>query len=488
MTSLADVDLPRARFVARALVDVGRPMIDRAWGYLVGWQSLERARVPPQLRRELLPTKFLPTETEALIRIRKWAATRSLILVVASGVGLGKSFAAGDWLNTCRQSGRSIAWLSAASLAKLPLDRDPKREADRSIVVLGDEERRALDAYALVIDDIGAGSLGPFMLSRIKGLIFEREAAGRRTLILLNEAKVGATSLLESLFDDRLTDRMTAGGGSTIHLKGSKSMRSKPAEDDLTSDGRGRAWFAAANLIELVGCVDGRDGSAWSPGQARHVLDPIFGERLEAALVQAANSPTDEWLTEAETVRRSLGVDANLVSRAAFDCEDRDRVLRSDSAFAPVKLDGQRGEVVSTFAFLDRLREDVDTDRRRSARESEREDSRRAERIQSVGQLVGSRPAAPRIAKIVEALPDGERARLASIGFRVIYSSALDEFEVRYKAQGDQSGSELSAVEKKHGRLKASTLTEREGWAIAAELAAVNALSQGRAEAERATG
>jgi hypothetical protein len=484
MTALADVDLPGSRFVARALVELGRPTIDRAWAYITGWAALERAQVPAKLRRELLARKFVATETSALVEMRRWSTSGSRAPhVQCAGMGVGKSFAGATWLLDCWRRKRSIAWLSAPSLAKLPLDRDKKRDEDRGVAILADEERRALEVWALVIDDLGGGSLNSLLLSRLKGLLFEREAADRPTMLLLNASGADAEAGVARLIEPRLLDRMAAGGGGVVYLSDSASLRrSGSDEDDLPADGRGKAWHAATNLIDAIGCMDDRDGSSWAPGQSRPIIDPVFGGRLEAAFAQLP-----DWLGEAEAVCRIVGADVLKVQRLAFDLADQDLRLRGIMAFDPVTLDGGRGSVTSTFGFLDRLREDVSGDRKHDTSERERlrvdpDYLRRTGEIQSTGQMLGARPR-PTSSKYAAELPDGARARLAAQGVTVRFSSALQEFEVRYKQSKavekirDGGGRDRGDLEKKHGRLLGTAMSEREAWGLAFEIMGTNALT-----------
>lgn len=452
---LADLDLPNIRFVARAIVEIGRPTINRAWSYLTTWTSLDKARVPPKMRRELLGAKFIEAETKALEVTRAWSERGSTApLVICGDVGVGKSFAGASWLLDCRSRGRSIAWVSANELAKLTLSRDHKREADREITILADEERRMSEAWALVLDDVGSGQLNGFVLGQLKSMLIERDAADRPTLVLLNEPKAAGREWTKTHLDIRLVDRMRAGGGGTVYLDGKKSLRGEPAEDDLEPDGRGRAWRAAANLIELVGRDDEHDRS-----------NPIYGGRLEATCVQG-----EDGLGAAEAVRRRVGADPIAVQRRAFELADEDLRLRG---------------IVLEDPFLDQLRDRILGGQLydMSERERLRVDPsyiRRAGEIQSSDQIL-ERRAAPE-SRTVLALADGERAKLAAFGVTVIFASAANQFEARYKSKtasadrkksSDDGADRRSAAERKHGRLLGAAKTEREAWHIAANAFAI---------------
>jgi hypothetical protein len=454
---LSDLDLPNIRFVARAIVELGRPTIDRAWAYMTTWSSLEKAKVPPKLRRELLGSKLVETQTKALDATRKWSGKGSTApLVICGDVGVGKSFAGASWLLDCRSRGRSIAWVSANELAKLPLSRDHKREADRAIATLADEERRMSEAWALVLDDVGSGQLNGFVFGQLKSMLIERDAADRPTLVLLNEKAGAGRQWVDANMDTRLIDRMRAGGGGAVFLEGKKSLRAAADEDDLEQDGRGRAWRAAANLIELVGRDDEHDRA-----------NPIYGGRLEAACVHG-----EDGLVAAEAVRRRVGADPLAVQRRSFELADEDLRLRGIVLDAP---------------FLDQLRDRILDEGKHNASERERlrvdpDYLRRAGEIQSTDQMLGDRPV-PMKSKYMAELPDGARARLAAQGVTVRFSSALQEFEVRYKQSkavekiSDRGGRDRGDLEKKHGRLLGTAMSEREAWCLAVEIMGTNALT-----------
>lgn len=473
MTTLLELDTPNSRFVARALVELGKSTIDRAWAYLTGWTALDRARVPAKHRRELLRSKFVAAETQALTEVRRWSTSRSgEPLFVIGGVGTGKSFAGAEWLLGCHRARRTILWLSASSLAAIRFDRDKKREQDRDVTTLADEKDRALEPWALVLDDIGSGVLTPTILAHVRGLLFERAEAGKPTLVLLNKCKdvdKGADATASdaawvnaNLIDARLMDRMASGGGGIRVLRSTRSLR-HPEEDDLEPDGRGRAWRAAAGLIEMVGCADARDGSSWTPTRTRPVIEPVFGEALEGRLA-AAHEPVQE----AEKVRRMLGLDASQVCAEAYRIADDD--LRS------------RGYAVDDGGrFMDELRERLlvaeGVEVERTVRL--RADSgylARASRQQSAGEILGRQRATP-VADGCD-LPDGARARLAASGVSVILAVESGEWEARYKAkrikgEPEEDLSDLSpkarAVYRKYGRLLGSSTSEREAWRIAAD-------------------
>lgn len=473
MTTLLELDLPNSRFVARALVELGKSTIDRAWAYLTGWTALDRARVPAKHRRELLRSKFVAAETQALTEVRRWSASRSgEPLFVIGGVGTGKSFAGAEWLLGCHRARRTILWLSASSLAAIRFDRDKKREQDRDVTTLADEKDRALEPWALVLDDIGSGVLTPTILAHVRGLLFERAEAGRPTLVLLNKCKdvdkvadasaSDAAWVNANLIDARLMDRMASGGGGIRVMRSTRSLR-HPEEDDLEADGRGRAWRAAAGLIEMVGCVDARDGSSWTPTRSRPVIEPVFGEALEGRL-SAAHEP----MQEAEKVRRMLGLDASLVCAEAYRIADDD--LRSRGYAVD---DG--GRFMAELRERLQITEDVEAERAVRLRADSGYLSR-AGAQQSIGQILGRQRATP-VADGCD-LPEGARARLVARGVSVILAVDSGEWEARFKArhvkgEPEEDLSDLSQkareIRRKYGRLLGASTSERVAWRIAAD-------------------
>jgi len=457
------VTAPGPRFIARALVVQGQPIIDRAWAYHTGWTALEAGRVPAKLRREVLDTKLLEAKTQALDEVNRWAgitddreATAPLILV--GGVGVGKSYAAAAWQLACARRGLSIAWVSAAYLASLPLYRDFDREKDREKPVFGDEERRALEADVLVIDDLGAGTLGEKLVKRINGLLLERDALERPTLVLMNAAVDDGKAWISANIDTRVLDRQRAGGGDIVYLRPAKSMRAPKDDPDVDKKtGRGRAWKFAARLLSLVGVVDEFDGEAWQAGSRRQVLRPIFGGQLEATLVHS-----HEREQIAESVRRMLGLDIDAVHRKAAEFEAQDAGLRELRGIA-VQLED--GTTVDPGQMLDRLREAAETERRSP------------NKIRSLGEILAE-PEPKRRAKQPPAkpLPDGERAKLAALGYIVRALPRLEEFEVRHRPtklrDEPKAADKAEAARRKLGAtLAISFETEAHAWAWAHEYA-----------------
>lgn len=437
-------------FVARALLEAGGEVIRRAWAYLAAWAALERAGVPALLRRELLDPRLVSTETQALQVVRAWASKRPRsTFAVLGDVGLGKSYAGAWWLLEQHRRGRGIRWVSLSLWSTLPFDRDKRREEERHANTLNDEMRRAIEADAIVLDDLGVGGLTPTVLQRLNTLLVERDAAGRPTLLLLNSDGAEAIKQL----DTRVADRMRAGGGGTVKLRKAASMRGAREESDDTIDdhGRGRSWHAAADLIEHVGARDLRhDGTAWSRDQRAPILEPEFGWRLERIIAGAG------WIDRAEQARVALRVDAAEIARIA------DALVQQDLAFANLGL-------------LPRAVE---------AMKAERVEHRAGE-IRSTAQILG-RQQQPRVDD-APSLPEGERQRLAAAGVRVRYSDALGQWEARrlagkrrkVDALSDDGETEFArALNRKHGRLLGSSMTERGAWWIASQAMQLEAAEQ----------
>ena len=438
-------------FVARALTEAGDPLIRKAWNYISGWSALERAGVPAKLRRELLSPRLIAAETDAIKAVRKWSATGSRsILELIGDTGVGKSYAGAEWLLEQHRRGLGIRWVSCPSWSKLPLDRDPKREEDRSLVTLADEERRALDASAVVIDDLGSGHLSSFLLERIGTLMVERDAAERPTLALRNRdaaaAKPARAKSVETntrvdeveepkrYLDARIRDRMRGGSGASITLPAARSRRAPAVEaDDIDRLGRGNSWRAAASVIETVGCVDQRDGTTWSRDSTAATLDPAFGWRLERTIAG------HDWIELAEHARSLLRADAGEVLRIA------DALAQQDETF-------QSLGIVSTF--VTDLGRKVEAERRGT--------------VISIGRRFEvDQPEKIKIRSTRPELEPGERLQLAARGIKVLYSPTTREFEVRFKPAGYEAHKEASAVERKLGKVVAIADTENDGWAFA---------------------
>ena len=448
------------RFIARAMVNLGQSTIDRMWAYHTGWTALEIGRVPSKLRREVLDTKLVEAQTQALDEVNRWAGEREATapLILVGGVGVGKSYAAAAWQHHCAQRGHSIAWVSAAYLASLPLDRDRKRDEDRDKPIFADEERRALEADVLVIDDLGAGTLSGYLVKRINGLLLERDALERPTLVLMNADADDGRAWVASNIDPRLLDRQLAGGGDIVYLRPAKSMRAPKVDPDVDKKtGRGRAWKFAARLLTLIGVVDDFDGEAWRPESKHQILRPVFGGQLEATLVHSHDRDAI-----AESVRRMLGLDLAAVNRLAAEFEAQDESLRQMRGIA-VKLED--GTTVDPGQMLARLREAAETERRSPGK------------IRSLGEILAE-PEPERRSKQPPAkpLPEGERAKLAALGYLVRFMPRLEEFEVRHrpsKISGEpKPADKAEAARRKLGNALATGFeTEAHAWAWAHEYA-----------------
>jgi hypothetical protein len=234
-----------------------------------------------------------------------------------------------------------------------------------------------------------------------------------------------------------------------------RAPKNDPDVDKKT--GRGRAWKFAARLLSLVGVVDEFDGEAWQAGNRRQVLRPIFGGQLEATLVHS-----HERDQIAESVRRMLGRDIDAVHRKAAEFETQDARLRELRGIA-VQLED--GTTVDPWQMLDRLRGAAATERRSP------------NQIRSLGEILAE-PEPKRRAKQppVKPLPDGERAKLAALGYSVRYAPVAGEFEVRFRDRvhkdDPKPADKAEAVRRKLGREMAVGFeTEAHAWAWAHEYA-----------------
>lgn len=410
-----------ARHEALAFVELADATIRRAWDYQATWIALEQAQVPAKHRIAVLDRRLVEARTEALERVDAWAeASSDVPLVLEGGMGNGKSFAAARWLTRVVRRGQSAAWLSATALGRLPFDRDRKREQDRDIVTVADEERRVLKACAVVVDDLGAGVLSSSMLARVNGLLLDLEAAGVPVLVLLNTSKEHPKWAAENI-DRRLRDRMRTRGVGIVRLAATKSMR-EASDADVIIDkkrGRGRAWQASAALLRTVGVVDDFDNSQWDPDQQRTMLQPVFGH----ALTSHALRP--DWDDLLERLCRDIELDPARVRARGDELERIEAHGRRAAETTAVDLGLDRGIVLGASGFLDQLAQEV-------AREREAAERRFARPVSAADLLHGEAIEKPRPQGPEPTFVDGERQRLFAMGYRVHHRALDDEFELRH--------------------------------------------------------
>ena len=434
-----------ARHEALALVELGHEVIQRAWAYQTTWAALEAGRVPAKLRREVLDASFTPARTEALGHVRAWDGS-DVPQIILGGVGVGKSYAAACWLRDRAVAGQSIAWVSATELGSLPFERDFRRPEDRGMTTIRDEELRANKACATVIDDLGAGALGGSVMKRINAVMLGREAQGLPTLALLNESKDGdGASWLKDNIDPRLIDRMRGGGSRLIRLKPAKSLRGSRESDDGADPktGRGRAWNASAALLRTVGVVDDSDGEQWQPGSTRTLLRPAFGGALEII-----HSRRDDWPEIMGRLARALKVSVADVRARAAELEASEGGRMQAGERVPVDL-GEGRAVVGLSGFVDALAQGV-------------AEAGRHGRPIKAGDIMIPRERARRPVGPEPTLADGERMRLAALGYLVRFSTLTQEFELRIFLDS----------KKRKSRLLGMHATESHAWDEARQLQA----------------
>jgi len=142
--------LPRASAIGNALVELAQPRLVKAWTYLADWQGLERAKVPSPFRRELLDNDALghpDLETEATAAIADWERHgASVPRLIVGDLGTGKSYAGARWVHSRFRRGQTTLWVSVATWSALDFE------------FLRAEQRKAIDASSIVLDDLGVGA------------------------------------------------------------------------------------------------------------------------------------------------------------------------------------------------------------------------------------------------------------------------------------------------------------------------------------------
>lgn len=157
--------------------------------------------VPGKVSAHAIAAK--PTQATALIDT--WLASESLLLVLAGGVGVGKSVAAAYAIR--RTPGR---WIHAAEIPKLT-----GHENEHKL-------RGLRHARLLVVDDLGAeySDKGGWVRAAIEDLILQRYDDGLRTLCTTN---VYVPAEFKAKYTERLIDRIREADGYCV--VGGVSMR-----------------------------------------------------------------------------------------------------------------------------------------------------------------------------------------------------------------------------------------------------------------------
>ena len=128
-------------------------------------------KLPPRLIAVVLAAE--PTETLAMLAVRRMLADRDSALLVLSGnAGCGKTFAAA-WA-VANHPGHAY-WLVAPTLARPPVEGT------------SDPVDRACEVDLLALDDLGIEhSPGGYALSRIQAILESRELDRLKTIISTN--------------------------------------------------------------------------------------------------------------------------------------------------------------------------------------------------------------------------------------------------------------------------------------------------------------
>jgi hypothetical protein len=186
--------------------------------------------------REALDVEII--ETQALGAVRSWHEDGSPgALMLIGERGLGKGVAAAQWALLEREAGRSARWLSACHWGTL--DRAGQAELLRRCEV----------ALALIVDDVGAGaSKGEWFKDKVQGLLEQRVADGRPSLVLAN----GLPEQLRAWVGDRMLDRLRIGGG-MLRLQGKTLRRPRARVDEIGHGPRGQR---AQAVLELIGAAE----------------------------------------------------------------------------------------------------------------------------------------------------------------------------------------------------------------------------------------
>lgn len=312
---------------AIAIGELGRDKVTAAFEYLEAWRVLTASGVPVTDLRHALDREPEPSEASSIVR--GWAkGGASGLLVLRGSYGCGKTHAAVRWALHRQRAGKAISWHLAS---EWPGD-------------LGEQDkllRRLEAASALVLDDLGDGATGVGLSERqdqrrrdlLRGVITSRIASGRSTLVISN----ATTAELVTELGGRVMDRLRMGGGISDLDKLARiaarergrnvaedwtppSRREHDRDAQFASEHEGRSprWFAAAQLVGVVGCERGDDR-----------LD--IGRELERKASKAANDYAIEL----------LGLEADAVDRRAAELElEQGRIVSEALAQFP-GLDAQ---------------------------------------------------------------------------------------------------------------------------------------------------
>jgi hypothetical protein len=283
--------------IAAAIAELATDAVCEAWHYLDAVERLGAKHPnspvgiqPLELRHALERPR---EDTEAMRALAHWARAGSRgLLAIVGKVGRGKTHAAACMAIDRAREHKSTLWITCASW---PAGKEHTAERDDLI-------RRAQQAAALVLDDIGAGaSSAPWVAEQLEPVLLARMGRFAPTVILSNKERADFTAWLGGRVDDRL-----AYAGGVVEVTGSESLRER---DTTVLDERGRSprWIASAKLVGLIGCelLDGR---------------LVVGRALEEEAAARGNG-VNVYAAEL------LGLDRDTVRARAADLERRDLEL-----------------------------------------------------------------------------------------------------------------------------------------------------------------
>lgn len=397
--TLHDVDeLPPPRFIAYALADLGRDLLEQARLDLDAWDTLGRQGVPAKFRRELIFEPELEV-MEPMQITREWHEAGSLgPLVLVGDVGTGKSHALAWWARARHTAGELTHWEPVSRWRALAAGDLRARHAS------------LLTKPALILDDIGAGGMSDWHKQIVESLVVARHEAGLPTAVAMNATRQQVMDLLGR----RAVDRIIAEGG-TIRVIGSvQSLRRAPAEG-VGADGRGPRWRWAKWALDAIGCamVSRGDGDAY-------VVEPSYGDKLADRLARAG------WLAEAEKVRAHLGLS---VVRVITEAQRQHEELETDPV---LRLAAEAmGQMRAAAAEEERNRED-EADRLRRERMTGRGPSGQPDESTLLGPQL--------LAKLASLECNVHAARIRAKGRGFSVRESYDGFEVRYKASRTERG------------------------------------------------
>jgi DNA replication protein DnaC len=149
-----------------------------------------RAGLPKLVRDALGTLERLPV----LGHVEAWLSSGKAWLVLAGGVGTGKSVSAGYALTKAAEAD-TVAWVTAAGFATAVGGFSGQGECERLKHV-----------GVLVLDDVGTEHMSPFAASVLFEVLHHRHEDGRRTILTTNLDRAS----LRARLGERLADRVAS--------------------------------------------------------------------------------------------------------------------------------------------------------------------------------------------------------------------------------------------------------------------------------------